>query len=181
MHDPAAARQDAPDACAWPDASHGATQNVTSSETFSTPSSAASSASYKGAPSLAEDGSPAQAQASAGDSHAALPKTGEERQTRDQAHGQADGQAGRRRPEPEAHASSPGDSLQERRMKSLLPEIARRGSLTRKEYQELAGGVSMRTAQYDLQTLVRQGLLETKGRGPALRYVYTGKPEVSGD
>ena len=63
-------------------------------------------------------------------------------------------------------------------MKSLLPEIARRGSLTRKEYQELAGGVSMRTAQYDLQTLVRQGLLETQGRGPALRYVYAGKPEA---
>ena len=177
MHDPAAARQDAPDACAWPDASHGAPQNVTSSETFSTPSSAAS----KGASSLAEDGSPAQAQASADGSHAALPKAGEEHQTRDQAHGQADGQAGRRRPEPETHASNAGDSLQERRMKSLLPEIARRGSLTRKEYQELAGGVSMRTAQYDLQTLVRQGLLETQGRGPALRYVYTGKPEVSGD
>ena len=70
-----------------------------------------------------------------------------------------------------------GDSLQERRLKGLLPEIASRGTLTRKEYQELAGGVSMRTAQYDLQMLVNQGLLEKQGRGPALRYVYTGGDE----
>ena len=35
----------------------------------------------------------------------------------------------------------------------------------------------MRTAQYDLQMLVNQGLLEKQGRGPALRYVYTGGDE----
>ena len=202
MHSPEGARQGAPDACVWPDASHGAAQNETSSETFSTASSAAS----KGASALAEEDSSAQAQAIAGDLQAAPSKAGTdagshagshaenghgqaerqtESQTRDQAYGQTgrrpDGQASQRSAASEAPPHNAGDSLQERRMKSLLPEIARRGSLTRKEYQELAGGVSMRTAQYDLQTLVRQGLLETQGRGPALRYVYTGKPEASED
>ena len=202
MHSPEGARQGAPDACVWPDASHGAAQNETSSETFSTASSAAS----KGASALAEEDSSAQAQAIAGDLQAAPSKAGTdagshagshaenghgqaerqtESQTRDQAYGQTgrrpDGQASQRSAASEAPPHNAGDSLQERRMKSLRPEIARRGSLTRKEYQELAGGVSMRTAQYDLQTLVRQGLLETQGRGPALRYVYTGKPEASED
>ena len=32
------------------------------------------------------------------------------------------------------------------------------------------GNISMRTAQYDLQTFVRLGLLRREGRGPAQRY-----------
>jgi predicted HTH transcriptional regulator len=46
------------------------------------------------------------------------------------------------------------------------------GSVSRQEYQDLAGrGISMRTAQYDLQQMVQLGLMRKEGRGPAQRYV----------
>ena len=47
-----------------------------------------------------------------------------------------------------------------------------RGSFTRLDYQKAVGaGISQRTAQYDLQLLVRQGLLRKSGKGPATQYL----------
>ena len=162
---------------AWPDASHGsaasAKEHVSGLDAEQPQTAPASSA-----------------DASEADSSRASAGAGRGRKVRDRADSGADagadswadspaaGKAGSHdapRPAPPHHDA--GDSLQERRLKGLLPEIASRGTLTRKEYQELAGGVSMRTAQYDLQMLVNQGLLEKQGRGPALRYVYTGGDE----
>lgn len=58
------------------------------------------------------------------------------------------------------------------RQRELLPRLAALGSVSRQEYQNLAGeGISMRTAQYDLQQMVRLGLMRKEGRGPAQRYV----------
>ena len=64
-----------------------------------------------------------------------------------------------------------------RRIRELWPHIAARGSVSRQEYQEMAGeDLSVRTAQYDLQTFVKLGLLRKEGRGPAMRYtVYEGR------
>lgn len=58
------------------------------------------------------------------------------------------------------------------RLARLLPQIVELGSISRQEYQDMAGkDISMRTAQYDLQTLVRLGLVRREGRGPAQRYI----------
>jgi len=63
-----------------------------------------------------------------------------------------------------------------RRIMNAWPAIAAAGSVSRQEYQMLAGkDISMRTAQYDLQLLVQQGLVRKEGRGPAQRYVVIGK------
>lgn len=57
------------------------------------------------------------------------------------------------------------------RQLAALPAILSAGSVSRQEYQNIVGGnLSMRTAQYDLQELVRLGILLKQGRGPALRY-----------
>lgn len=57
------------------------------------------------------------------------------------------------------------------RMKRLWPQLARLESISRHEYQMLAGkDISARTAQYDLGLLVRLGLMRREGRGPSLRY-----------
>lgn len=58
------------------------------------------------------------------------------------------------------------------RLARLLPQIVELGSISRQEYQDMAGkDISMRTAQYDLQVLVRLGLVRREGRGPAQRYI----------
>ena len=58
------------------------------------------------------------------------------------------------------------------RLARLLPRLVELGSVSRQEYQDMAGkDISMRTAQYDLQTLVRLGLVRREGRGPAQRYI----------
>ena len=60
------------------------------------------------------------------------------------------------------------------RITRTLPDITIRTMLTRQEYQELVGGgISARTAQYDLQLLVEAGILRKEGRGPSMRYVVT--------
>lgn len=58
-----------------------------------------------------------------------------------------------------------------------LPIIQKKGQVTRSEYQQLIGKeIPPRTAQYDLNDLVRKGFLEKIGKGPATRYVpVTGK------
>ena len=58
------------------------------------------------------------------------------------------------------------------RLARLLPQIVELGSISRQEYQDMAGkDISMRTAQYDLQILVRLGLVRREGRGPAPRSI----------
>lgn len=58
------------------------------------------------------------------------------------------------------------------RLARLLPQIVELGSISRQEYQDMSGkDISMRTAQYDLQLLVRLGLVRREGRGPAQRYI----------
>lgn len=58
------------------------------------------------------------------------------------------------------------------RLRRLWPQLARLESISRHEYQVLAGeGISARTAQYDLGQLVRLGLMRRDGRGPSLRYL----------
>ena len=66
----------------------------------------------------------------------------------------------------------PGTRDLNARMRAALTEILKRESLSRQDYQEIAGkDISMRTAQYDLQELVKAGFLRKEGRGPALRYI----------
>lgn len=68
-------------------------------------------------------------------------------------------------------AATPPPQLNARLVR-LLPRLVELGSVSRQEYQDMAGkDISMRTAQYDLQILVRLGLVSKEGRGPALRYI----------
>ena len=55
------------------------------------------------------------------------------------------------------------------RLERLLPKLQELGTFSRQDYQDLAS-VSMRTAQYDLQELLRAGLAVRHGRGPSMRY-----------
>ncbi len=79
----------------------------------------------------------------------------------------ANGQ-GRPRPEPEPRPAGP--DLTPRQRQAM--ELARsRQSFTRLDFQEqVGGGLSLRMAQYDLQDLVKKGLLVKEGRGPATCY-----------
>jgi DNA-binding NtrC family response regulator len=62
-----------------------------------------------------------------------------------------------------------------RRQRQVLPTILLLGEITRGEYQALAGNnLSPRTAVYDLQDLVRKGILTKRGQGRATRYVIVG-------
>ena len=61
------------------------------------------------------------------------------------------------------------------RQKEAWPVIRKRERVTRKEYQEIVGGdLSSRTAIYDLQDLVKRGLLVKRGRGPSTMYEVAG-------
>ena len=58
------------------------------------------------------------------------------------------------------------------RQRKAWPIITENGGITRVEYQAAAGeAISIRTAQYDLQSLMARGLLTKTGRGPSSRYV----------
>lgn len=58
------------------------------------------------------------------------------------------------------------------RQEKAYSAIMHKGWITRSEYQEIVGGgLSPRTAIYDLQDLVKKGLLKKIGQGPATRYV----------
>lgn len=87
----------------------------------------------------------------------------------------------RQQPDPAAQQGNllPGPNAADklnRRILDAWPTIAAAGSISRQEYQSLAGkDISMRTAQYDLQLLVQQGLVRKEGRGPAQRYVVIGR------
>nr|MCU0539489.1 sigma 54-interacting transcriptional regulator [Desulfobacterales bacterium] len=73
-------------------------------------------------------------------------------------------------PAPAAGAGLP-PGLNPRQQKAF-PVILARGQITRTAYEEIIGGMlPPRTAIYDLQDLVRRGLLRKTGRGPATHYV----------
>jgi DNA-binding NtrC family response regulator len=58
------------------------------------------------------------------------------------------------------------------RQEKALPQILRRGGVTRSEYQDLVGGaLPSRTALYDLKDLVEKRIMVRVGQGPATRYV----------
>jgi len=58
------------------------------------------------------------------------------------------------------------------RQEKAYPAIMQKGWITRSKYQEIiGGGLSPRTAIYDLQDLVKKGLLKKIGKGPATRYI----------
>ncbi|MDR1855741.1 MAG: sigma 54-interacting transcriptional regulator [Desulfovibrio sp.] len=74
-------------------------------------------------------------------------------------------------PPPRVQPEESPDGLNARQ-RAMLDKLRERGSVSRQEYQDMAeSGISMRTAQYDLQALVRAGYVRKKGKGPALRYV----------
>lgn len=95
-------------------------------------------------------------------------------------------------PPKEMHKSDPGRSRSDapkptppisdgppelnRRQKRALPVIRKRGVVSRNDYQSIVGGkLASRTAIYDLQDMVKKGLLIKEGRGPATRYVVNPK------
>ena len=60
------------------------------------------------------------------------------------------------------------------RQKKAYPIIMNMGGVTRSEYQAIVGNdLPSRTAIYDLQDLIKKGLLKKVGKGPATRYVPT--------
>ncbi|MGE4296643.1 MAG: sigma 54-interacting transcriptional regulator [Desulfovibrionaceae bacterium] len=61
------------------------------------------------------------------------------------------------------------------RQQAACEYLRRHGAITRKEYEEMHSDVSARTAVYDLQDMVKKGVLKKTGRGPATRYVPMGK------
>jgi DNA-binding NtrC family response regulator len=66
-----------------------------------------------------------------------------------------------------------------RRQRRALPLIRKRGTITRGDYQDIVGGkLASRTAIYDLQDLVKKGVLIKEGRGPATKYVINPKARV---
>lgn len=63
------------------------------------------------------------------------------------------------------------------RQQKVLPYLLTRKTITRNEYQHQVGeNVSARTAIYDLQDLVKKGLLQKQGSGPATFYVLARIP-----
>ncbi len=71
---------------------------------------------------------------------------------------------GAREPDPEL--------LGNKRIQTALRLARERGSFSRLDYQRAVGAdISQRTAQYDLQLLVKRGMLRKSGRGPATQYL----------
>jgi DNA-binding NtrC family response regulator len=95
------------------------------------------------------------------------------------------GSATRRNPEVGAAAPSPVAGFPPSvltglnvRQQKALGVILRERSITRSRYQEAVGGdLPARTAIYDLQDLVRKGILKRVGQGPATRYVLGELPK----
>ncbi|RJP94863.1 MAG: AAA family ATPase [Desulfobacteraceae bacterium] len=60
------------------------------------------------------------------------------------------------------------------RQQKVIPYLLSHKTITRNEYQkQVDENVSARTANYDLQDLVKKGMLKKQGSGPSTRYVLT--------
>lgn len=71
-------------------------------------------------------------------------------------------------------ASMPPLSTLNPRQRAAWEFISRNGGITRTQYQDIVGNeIPVRTAQYDLQDMVRKGFIRKVGKGPATRYVLT--------
>lgn len=72
----------------------------------------------------------------------------------------------------EGRASSvPAGVPLNRRQEKILSVLLESGEISRSEYQEIVGdGLPTRTAVYDLQDMVKKGIVRKVGRGPAVRY-----------
>ncbi len=92
-------------------------------------------------------------------------------------------QAEQRAAEPATSARSKAPGARETssyaRLERIFAAVQAAGEFSRKDYQELAG-VSARTAQYDLQVFVEDGLLERKGKGPSQRYLLRQGAQLPG-
>lgn len=63
-----------------------------------------------------------------------------------------------------------------KRQQKAFPLILARGRITRSDYQEIVGdNLPVRTAIYDLQDLVKKGVLKKTGSGPATCYVVDSR------
>ncbi len=85
-----------------------------------------------------------------------------------------DGNGGRDALPSFSEAAIPADmkSKMKRRQEKAYQFILMKGGISRSEYQNLIGGdISSRTAVYDLQDMVKKGLVIKTGQGPATRYV----------
>ncbi len=72
---------------------------------------------------------------------------------------------------PEVPASAPADIPMNSRQQKAYAHILDKKTITRNEYQARVGeNISARTAIYDLQDLVKKGVLRKEGSGPATRY-----------
>lgn len=89
--------------------------------------------------------------------------------------------------EPLPTGSSPPSPLRDtlppdlnRRQIAAYEFVVRNGDITSKDLLRLMdGGISKRTATYDIQDLVARGLLEKIGKGPTTRYVLARRPQES--
>ena len=82
-------------------------------------------------------------------------------------------------PRVEAAAESPSlDAPLTGRQRKALRALLEHGPFTRQDYQIAGGDVPQRTAQHDLQDLVRRGILGKEGRGPSTRYQIRHRSEA---
>jgi DNA-binding NtrC family response regulator len=73
---------------------------------------------------------------------------------------------------PVAAAAAAASPALNRRQQKAYATILARGRITRGDYQQIIGDdLPVRTAIYDLQDLVRKGVLKKTGSGPATAYV----------
>ncbi|WP_022662530.1 sigma 54-interacting transcriptional regulator [Paucidesulfovibrio longus] len=88
--------------------------------------------------------------------------------------------AGRSAPAEQERSGTPQSQPElNRRQRRALPLIRKRGTITRGDYQDIVGGkLASRTAIYDLQDLVKKGVLIKEGRGPATKYVINPKARL---
>jgi DNA-binding NtrC family response regulator len=65
------------------------------------------------------------------------------------------------------------------RQRKTFPIILQKQKITRSEYQYIVGNnLPSRTALYDLSDLVKRGILEKTGRGPATRYYVAKRSDI---
>ena len=87
---------------------------------------------------------------------------------------------------PDANSRLPKGVTLNERQRQAISMLLKNKEMNRSDYQKmLGGGLPRRTAVHDLQDLVRKGVLEMTGRGPATRYRLarprqTSEPSIDG-